>query len=174
MPSLAFISPPMPNSLRYRFPNASWELVLPEGLLDSLTAHAQHSHRAPEAAGQLYAHSLTTQTVVIEHMTLLQPKRPARNKFRFDLAGAVEERAALFMQGLHCVGLWHTHPEPIPRPSPEDLALAKNHAEAASHQLAGILFLILGTAPLPHGLLVGAHDSQKFWTADPSETVLQG
>lgn len=155
----------MPNSLRYRFPNASWELVLPKNILGRLTTHAQRSSQAPEVAGQLYVRTLATQQVVIEHVTLLQSKRPARNKFRFDLVAAAEERAALFMQGLHCVGLWHTHPESIPTPSPADLSLAKDHAEAANHQLAGILFLILGTAPLPHGLIVGAHDSQKFWTA---------
>lgn len=158
----------MPNLLRYRFPNARWELVLPEAALDALATHAQHSVCAPEAAGQLYARTLTTQDVVIEHLTLLQPKLSARDKFRFDLAKANEERVMLFNQGLHCIGLWHTHPEVTPRPSPEDLAFAKNHAQAASCQLAGILFLIVGTASFPQGLLVGAHDTSRFWTAQPA------
>jgi len=159
----------MHNLLRYKFPNANWAIIIPPEIQDQLAAHAQHYAHAPEAAGQLFARSLITQTVIIEKVTLLQPIRSTRNRFRFNLAEAFEERAALFNAGMNFIGLWHTHPESFPSPSSEDLIFARDHATAASKQLAGILFLIVGTAPFPHGLLVGAHDSNRFWTAEPSQ-----
>ena len=71
-----------------------------------------------------------------------------------------------FENGLHCVGLWHSHPEPLPTPSDEDKALAREHALAASGQLVGLIFAITGTRPMPDSLRVWIDDGEVLRMAN--------
>ena len=73
----------------------------------------------------------------------------------------------MFAQGLHCIGLWHTHPEARPQPSSEDLVLAKDYALAVRPILTGLVFVIVGTLPFPRGLAVWVHDGMRLWEALP-------
>lgn len=84
------------------------------------------------------------------------------------------EREVLFWRGLHCIGLWHTHPEASPTPSPEDRMLALDHALAAAPQLRGLVFAIVGTVPMPAALRVWVHDGQGLRASEVvSEPVAQ-
>ncbi len=85
-----------------------------------------------------------------------RPIRPKR---------AYEERQQLFSQGLRCIGLWHTHPEPHPKPSKDDKQLARNYAAAASQQVHGIVFVIVGTQPHPNGFRVWVDDGGELRNA---------
>lgn len=71
----------------------------------------------------------------------------------------------MFDDGLHCIGLWHTHPQLDPKPSPDDLALAADYALASKAQMAGVVFVIIGRAMSKHGMLVGVHDGSTFHAA---------
>lgn len=115
-----------------------------------------------ESVGQLYARNLTADDVRVEVATLLPPVSASRSGVRFNPCHAFDERAKLFKKGLHCVGLWHTHPEPIPVPSMEDELLAADYACAAAQELLGIVFVIVGTKPFPHGLGVWIHDQRAL------------
>jgi len=115
--------------------------------------------------GQLYCRDLTAGSIVIERATTLPRSRASYASVQFNPEAAAAERAELFKDGWHCVGLWHSHPEAFPRPSTTDALLAADHARAAATHLNGLLFAIIGTRPVPDGLSVWVHDGSKFWQA---------
>lgn len=157
----------MPLELVYRIPKASWELEIGLNAKDVLARHVQRNPWSKESVGQLFTRDLTSSTVRIEVATVLPPTWAAFARVRFDPKKARLERDILFSQGLHCVGLWHSHPEPRPHPSSEDFELAKDHALAAKSNLTGLVFAIVGTLPFPAGLGVWVHDSEKLWETFP-------
>jgi proteasome lid subunit RPN8/RPN11 len=148
----------MSKSMDYQLPGASWTLRFGPAALKTLGGAVQRWRWSKESVGQLYARDLTTDCVVVEQATVLRPTWAAWSRVRFDTERAMVERQDLFRDGLHCVGLWHTHPEPKPTPSGEDRALAREHALAAKPQLSGLVFAIVGTARLPDGVRVWVDD----------------
>jgi len=149
----------------YRLANANWMLQFSESGLRTLRAHAQRWRWSKESIGQLFSRDLTSDCVVVDHVTALTPTWAARSKVRFDTKRAMAEREALIEEGLHCIGLWHTHPEAWPQPSAEDRTVARDHALAASPQLSGFVFVIVGTAPPPAGLRVWVDDGSALYEA---------
>lgn len=148
-----------------RIEGADWTLTFKAAALRQIGAHAQTQRASKESVGQLYCRDLTAGTIVIEHATVLPRSRAGYANVQFKPEMAAKERAELFIEGLHCVGLWHSHPEAFPRPSTTDALLATDHARAASSHLNGLLFVILGTRPVPGGLSVWIHDGSQFWPA---------
>lgn len=106
-----------------------------------------------------------------EVATVLQPTRAAWSSVTFNTDHAMAEREKLFSLGLHCIGLWHTHPERSPTPSIDDRRLVREHALAARHQLAGIAFVIVGTASPPAGIRVWVDDGADLREADFEEKI---
>ncbi|TAL77083.1 MAG: hypothetical protein EPN76_09510 [Burkholderiaceae bacterium] len=155
------------TSLQYQIPQASWKLEICSPVIDILSKHVQHSRLAKESVGQLYAKELTTDIIRIEAATLLKPISARRTKVQFSPAQAMAERKNMHKQGFHCLGLWHSHPEPDPTPSYEDIQLAADYALAAKAQLNGIVFAILGTSPFPSGLTIWVHDGKMLTQAVP-------
>jgi proteasome lid subunit RPN8/RPN11 len=138
----------------YRLPQAAWQLSFTPEALKVLRKHAQVGRFSRESVGQLYSKDLAAKTVVVSMATCLTPTLARWARVRFDVAQAMRERERLFDQGWHCLGFWHTHPEPAPSPSSEDRAMARDHARAALSVTNGMIFAIVGTLPLPAGLRV--------------------
>ena len=149
------------RGLRFRLPGAAWSLEISNEGLAVLKSHVQRGWLKREIVGQLYARDLTAEIVVVEVVTKLPAQWSAFTSVGFDLRDAEAERERLFEQGLHCLGFWHTHPEPIPHPSGTDLQMAADHANASESLFSGLLFLIVGKAPFPRGLGVWFHDGYK-------------
>ncbi|WP_298831318.1 Mov34/MPN/PAD-1 family protein [uncultured Piscinibacter sp.] len=152
----------MKQAVTFQLPGASWTLELSDSVLAVLGANAQFGRRDPESVGQLFVRDLTQAEVVVELATVLKPTLARRTRVKFDVAAAQSERDRLFEKGWHCIGIWHSHPEPFPSPSDEDHELASDHARAAQGQLSGLTFAIVGTSPLPAGLGVWVHDGQDM------------
>lgn len=152
----------MNQTATFKLPGARWTLKFSDSVLTVLGANAQCGRSTPEAVGQLFVRDLTQAEVVVELATVLKPTWARRTRVKFDAAAAQAERDRLFKEGFHCIGIWHSHPEPIPSPSSEDHELARNHAQAAQGQLSGLTFVIVGTSALPAGLGVWVHDDQKM------------
>jgi hypothetical protein len=152
--------------MRFAILGTALELVLCNEAIETLRSRVQASGISTESVGQLYASALSSNEVAIRIATVLQPKYAQRTRVVIDKALAEAERKSMFESQLHCAGVWHTHPESHPSPSADDNALAEDYARAASDAgVAGIVFIIVGTAPFPTGLYVGVHDGKAMHRA---------
>lgn len=156
--------------LTYQLPGARWRVQFSTSALHTLRSHIQRKSWSRESVGQLYSRDLIADCIVVEEATVLTPTWAAWARVQFDPIRAAAEREKKFMDGLHCVGLWHTHPEALPNPSFEDRTLAREHALAAAGQLAGLVFVIVGTLPMPAGLRVWVDDGAKLRLAEQTAT----
>lgn len=161
----------MPESLvKFALPGAKWSLQFDEAAVSMLQGKMQDWSRSKESAGQLFTNDLTASTIVILRATLLKARHASWSSVTFDPVEAMRQRQDLLQQGLHCIGLWHTHPEASPAPSGTDERLAADHARAAISVLNGLAFVIVGTQPFPNGWYVGFHDTNRFLKADFSRS----
>jgi proteasome lid subunit RPN8/RPN11 len=154
-------------ALSYQIPGALWSLELPSATVESLNVYAQRRFWSKESAGQLYSADLQSKVIRIDEITKLESTWSSHTRVQLDIAAVKKERADYFRKGLHCLGFWHSHPEPVPNPSDEDIAMAANHAAAGRDFYSGLVFIIVGTAPKPKGLGVWVHDGSKLWQAMP-------
>lgn len=154
-------------TLRYRVSGADWTLEFSATAIAALRRWAQRWWRTTESVGQLFSLDLTGDVIVVDVATRLKPRWSKLSSVQFDPALAARERNALFAQGLHCIGFWHTHPERLPTPSKLDQEFAADHARAVRPVLTGIVFVIVGTAPFPSGLGVWLNDGERQWRAEP-------
>lgn len=157
----------MNSPLHFELADANWRLEFGRDAMRTMLSYAQTNRWSRESVGQLYTRDLSQPIIVVEHATWLQPKSSSWSRVRFDPQKAFAERQVLFQSGLHCIGIWHTHPESNPTPSGEDVRLSKDYALAASSQLRGIVFLIVGTRPYPDGFRVWIDDGIELRVANP-------
>jgi proteasome lid subunit RPN8/RPN11 len=152
--------------MRFAIPHAEWTLRLNDDALETFRSRVQRRHHGVESVGQLYAPSFATSEIEIRTATILLPRAASRTRVVIDKPQAERERAAMFENGMHCAGVWHTHPERWPSPSVDDNRLAEDYAQAAaSVGLAGVIFVIVGTDSFPGGLFVGVHDGNSMHRA---------
>jgi hypothetical protein len=157
----------------YRIPGAAWSLEIPAEAVTRLMSYAQRRWWPKESVGQLYSAELATGVVRVDAVTKLHSNWSSYTGVRLNISAVNEERAKFFKQGLHCLGFWHSHPERVPEPSPKDIAMAADHARAGKEVFAGIVFIIVGTAPPPVGLGVWVHDGTALWRAVASSAEPQ-
>ena len=148
--------------MRYRIPGASWALEASGDAIAVMRKHSQRKIFSRESVGQLFTQDVGASIVRVGVATILKPVRAQRTQVQLDPQKAYEERETLFAQGLHFVGLWHTHPEAVPEPSERDRVLALEHARAAQQHISGLIFIIAGTQPFPAGLGVWIHDGEQL------------
>ncbi|MGX9936622.1 Mov34/MPN/PAD-1 family protein [Advenella kashmirensis] len=153
------------RGLIYTIPGASWSLEFPDEALTILHSHAQVVLHSKETVGQLYAKDLARVRVTVEIVTQLEPKSSYRSGVKLDIPAVNREREIMFSRGFHCLGFWHSHPEPIPRPSSADRILAESHARVSKEEFSALLFVIVGTRSFPNGLGVWFHDGTTFLQA---------
>jgi len=150
---------------QFTLPGATWTLRFSDQAAALMNSHRQKQWRQPETVGQLFSPDLTSPTVQVFEATVLTRVRASRTSVTFDPDEAAEQRNSKLADGLHCIGLWHTHPEAAPKPSGTDERLAADHATAASSILNGLCFVIVGTGTFPKSWYVGVHDGRAFHSA---------
>ena len=158
---------PRSEGCSFALPGASWHLRIDGGALKLLSHRAQRRWYQREVVGQLFTRDLTQLVITVDEATVLEPTWSGWSGVGFDVSEAMQQREQLLKKNLHCVGLWHTHPEPSCAPSQTDAKLAADHAQAARSVLNGLVFVIVSNQSFPKGWYVGVHDGTKFHRAGP-------
>lgn len=102
-----------------------------QAALATIKAYAQLDPESLEAGGLLFA-KIKDGCAYIEIAT--EPRvtdERGRQSFHPDNDANQRDIEAMFKQGLHWVGDWHTHPEPHPTPSAEDIKAFRDCWEAS-------------------------------------------
>ena len=95
--------------------------------------------------GQLFAR-LTRFEVYVEVATGPRPEdKRTRISYAPNRESERREIEAMFQQGLHFIGDWHTHPERIAYPSSIDEHTIADCADKSSHELNGFVLVVVGT-----------------------------
>lgn len=129
-------------------------IVFSEEVLIAMQQYRQIDFHDKEAGGQLFAKFEGNKTIIVE---ATEPKRlDKRTRYGFIPNRWIQslEIKAKHRQGKHFVGDWHTHPEPIPSPSIDDINGMVECYRESQHELKKFVMVILGTANLPDGLFV--------------------
>lgn len=146
-------------------PGASWTVRFSEQAATLMNTHRQKRWHQRETVGQLFSPDLTNPTIQVSDASVLKRVKASRTSVTFDPDEAAEQRSLKLVDGLHCIGIWHTHPEITPTPSGTDERLAADHASAARSVLNGLCFVIVGTGTSPGSWYVGVHDGHVFHAA---------
>lgn len=148
-------------TLRYPIGTSGEQIHLVPTVLEHFERNRQTRFWQREAGGQIFAR-IEGSDIIVEQVT--GPKESDKRS-RFSHAScrsaAQAEVDALYRQGLHYFGDWHTHPERIPNPSWRDKMTMASRVRSSKHRLGGFIFIIVGTASFPAGLAVIAHDGTR-------------
>jgi integrative and conjugative element protein (TIGR02256 family) len=129
-------------------------LVFSSAVLEHFAKYRQLRSWQREAGGQLFAR-FALPKIIIEEAT--GPRRSdwrTRTTYRPNRRAEQREIAARHAQGLHFIGDWHTHPEALPVPSPQDTESMRDLVSRSKHTLNGFVLTIVGREALPVGLAV--------------------
>jgi integrative and conjugative element protein (TIGR02256 family) len=151
----------------FQLPEGQGVIVFAAEVLNHMYSYAQTSFWSKEAGGQLFSPNPTQSSVNICLATgpHQEDKRSMWN-FSPDVNKATEDRIEQFSQGLHAVGLWHTHPEASPKPSSTDRITTQKYLDAFQGDMEAFLLTIVGNKGLPPKLSVWIAQTSKSlaWT----------
>ena len=121
----------------------------------------QFKPRDTEAGGQLFGRLIDNRLSV----ELATGPRPTdirtRYSYKPDRRAEQAEIDRYHREGLLFLGDWHSHPEPQPSPSHQDLQSIREAFKESTHHLNGLLLAIAGTQELPSGLYVAVHNDRE-------------
>lgn len=116
-----------------------------EEVLQHMYSFAQRGLFSREAGGQLFSQNPHHQIVQVTHVSGPNSgDRRTRHQLNWDEAQANEDRESHFQSDRHPVGLWHTHPESLPKPSWQDEKSTKKYLDALGNEMKGFLLVIIG------------------------------
>jgi integrative and conjugative element protein (TIGR02256 family) len=145
-------------SLEIPLGNSGELVILTDTVLKHFRRHQQRRNRDTEAGGQLFGR-IYKNIITIEEAT--GPRRSdIRSRYSYIPDRKAEQREIneRFPLGLHFIGDWHTHPEPIPHPSWTDVENMRDCVKKSRRDVSGFLLIIVGTAPPPTGFHASLHD----------------
>lgn len=142
-------------TLRFFVESSGMSILVTDDVLLTFAEFRQVGPKDKEAGGQLFARFQEREAIVVE---ATPPSRlDKRSRFGFEPNRWLQrcEINDRYEKGLHYIGDWHTHPEPIPAPSSDDEANTIECFLKSKHALKAFVMVIIGTDPIPRGLYVG-------------------
>ena len=133
-------------------------IVLVDSVVEHVTKFTHHDLQAKEAGGQLFAELEENRIVVAEATGPRATDFCGRNSYRPDRSAERKEIKSYHRRGLHFVGDWHTHPEPVPTPSDTDVTSINECYSRSIHSLGAFVLLIVGTEDPPLGFWLSLHN----------------
>lgn len=135
-------------------------IILSDDVIATMMKHRQLNSKDKEAGGQLFARFEGKDTFIIE---ATEPKSSdTRKRYWFEPNRWLQrsEIRAKHLEGMHFVGDWHTHPQPIPAPSQDDHDSIVECFQKSRHELKAFLMIIVGTSEPFDGIKVWVVDKQ--------------
>ena len=142
-------------------------LHIEQNVLAHLCGNAQRKCWSREAGGQLFASIKNNRWIVAKATGPRASDFRSRFSFRPDRKAEKAEILALFREGLHYVGDWHTHPQDVPSPSQTDIRNMTETVQSSEHSLPGFLMAIVGRLPAPDGLWLSFHEVRGGYAQCP-------
>ena len=135
--------------------------MIQSGVLATFEHNRQSGLKDTEAGGQLFGR-LVDNNLVVEFATGPRPTDiRTRYSYKPDRRAEQKEINRYHQEGFLFLGDWHTHPEPYPSPSSQDLLSIREAYKQSTHHLNGFLLIIAGTHGLPSGLYVAVHNDRE-------------
>lgn len=153
--------------IKFDLGRSGQQLTFSDAAVSHLETWRQVRFWHAEAGGLLFAR-LSAEEVFIEVAT--GPRRTdQRTRWSYHPDRAAEQREIdlLHPKGLSFVGTWHSHPEPVPRPSGIDLHSLAESFRLSTHHLNAFVLAIIGQRPAPEGLTVMLGDSTSVISLKP-------
>lgn len=149
------------SMLMYAIGQSGQRLVIEQRVLDHFARHQQKRWYQKEAGGQLFAR-FEAESVILSQVSGPR-KTDKRSRFGYEGDRSAERREIeeMYGQGLHYIGDWHTHPEPLPQPSGLDLRSIGECVRKSEHALNAFLLIVVGTAAFPAALCALIHDGSQ-------------
>lgn len=141
-------------SVRYALSPSGPAVIITDAVLATMDHFRQTRPRDKEAGGQLFAQFDGVDTIIIEATPPKILDRRTRYTFKPNRWLQQREISERHRRGYHFVGDWHTHPEPIPHPSQDDIRNMRECFCCSRHDLRAFIMVIVGTMPVPEGLYV--------------------
>ncbi|QCP48322.1 hypothetical protein FAZ95_03455 [Trinickia violacea] len=129
---------------------------LTDDVLDTLYRYRQIKATSSEAGGQLFARFDADRMVILCATEPTTKSRRGRTFFWPSRRDEQQEIEALFADGLHYVGDWHSHPESFPEPSSADIDKIQGIYGNSKHDLNCMMMLIVGTSETAEGIWFGS------------------
>jgi len=159
------------KSFCYRDKCSEQEIVIFPNVLQHFHKNRQSTSLAAEVGGQLFARILSKRVYICLATGPAIDDKRGRFWFVPNQKRQNDEIRKHFQEGLHFVGDWHTHPEPVPNPSETDLASMADCFNKSRHQLKSFVMVIVGQTDFPAGLWVSLHNKRGSWQFFPSPVV---
>lgn len=143
-------------------------LVFTGPVINHLAKHRQTRWWHREAGGQLFAR-FELPDIIIDEAT--GPRRSDwRTRYSYQPNRHAEqlEINRLHQDGLHFIGDWHTHSEPIPIPSPRDAESMRELVVRSRHALNGFVLAIVGRENFPYGLCTWLYTATECVQLQPA------
>lgn len=141
-------------------PDFSAYVLLEATMLPALYSHAQRSFRSKEAGGELFSSAPNVPGLVVRASAGPNPTdRRSRHHFNPDPNATSKNRLTHYDRGLHAVGLWHTHPQTLPRPSNLDRDTTLKYLKAFEGERSRYLMVIVGNSGDPPDIVVWSVES---------------
>lgn len=160
------MSMPHETSFFYSLPDFG-EIEIPPFVLEHFAKHQQVRCWHKEAGGQLFWEHMANGKKRLGAITGPRPS-DRRTRTSYKAAPNVEqlEIDSHYDRGLFFLGDWHTHPEPIARPSADDRKAIQEIYSSSTAPGPGFLLVVVGTRPLEESLSVS-------WCNHNSSTIVR-
>ncbi|WP_186079829.1 Mov34/MPN/PAD-1 family protein [Burkholderia gladioli] len=142
---------------------------LADEVLATLNRHRQLEPRSHEAGGQLFARFEDDRMRILRATEPTLTSRRGRTFFWPSRRDEQREIESLYAEGLHYVGDWHSHPEPYPEPSSDDVGKIEGIYAKSKHDLNCIVMLIVGTSDESEGIWLGSVSKAGVHQAERAE-----
>jgi integrative and conjugative element protein (TIGR02256 family) len=141
------------------------QVELSDDVLNMLYRHRQQNATSSEAGGQLFGRFYADRMVIVRASEPSAKSRRGRTFFWPSRRDEQKEISALFADGLHYVGDWHSHPEPFPEPSSVDINKMQAIYSESQHELNCMVMLIVGTSESDSGVWLGSVSAEGVKSA---------